>query len=711
MRLENLVTRRVSEENVSNSSLTRRVTKQAPGRGRGGFFFPGLLHYHLATKGRYNVSNVSPLSRQTIDFMPAISLQTAGFVSLRLWLRTAVLALALVLMLAGLPSMCFAQLSDSGRSSLTATIQAARQTLDSRRLPVYADAETKLIQSVEAIENYFRSISTTDNTANWMQYLATEPLVKSLLSDASTESILDNAQRTHARLIGTIDGLELAPLRTLRDSIEQLTASIKLQDPEKSIKLIDQQLKSLDERIVKLPAVPSAEDAASLAAISRLIGESKQSPSVQVSLRNAFSRPNVVVSVSSSLVQKAASQVVSRSRDINDCILGTRVIGSGTLQGNVTARTLNSYGQATVELTLAGCFRSQSTGYNGPVSVKTLGDGDVRSSRTVFISEAGVSLAPTATTASLSTKITSINHPLRIVRKIASKKAAELKPQADAIATERLRKQVDAEFDTQVSQAVAMAPSADRKAALAKARTALLRLNLPEPSRTIGSNANAIFLEATQATGDQLAAIQSAPPLAPGSFDLAIQLHESTIDNVASRILAGRTMTGAQLDRLMADVRQPAKSTAMPTNKPADADQEDSFEIDFAKFRPIVFEARDQTVRIGLRGTRFKQGERNLSRPLEITASYRPIQTSDGQTFLERIGDVDVDFPGGRRLTIAQVALKRSIQKAFDNRFPQTLLDQTLLLPATLPIESMRGQRMQVSSIDSSDGWLSISAR
>jgi len=544
-----------------------------------------------------------------------------------------------------------------------------------------------------------------------MQYLATEPLVKSLLSDASNDSVLEHAQRTHDRLIGNINGLELAPLRTLRDSIERLMGSIKLQDPEKSIKLIDQQLQSLDERIMKVETVPSAEEAASLAAISRLIGESNQSPTVHVALRHAFSRPNVVVSVGSSLVQKAASQVVSRSREINDCILGTRIVGNGTLQGSVTARTLSSYGQAAVELTLAGCFRSQSTGYNGPVSVKTLGDGDVRSSRTVLISEAGVSLAPTATTASLSSKIISINHPLRIVRKIASKKAAELKPQADAIATERLRKQVGGEFDTQVSQAVATAPSADRQAALAKARTSLLRLNVPEPSRTIGSNEHAIFLEGTQAAGDQLAAIKSAPALTPGSFDLAIQLHESTIDNVASRILAGRTMTGEQLDRLMADVRQPAQAKTTPMIQQEATDKDGSFEIDFARFRPIIFEARDQTVRIGLRGTRFKQGERNLSRPLEITATYRASRTNDGRAILERIGDVDVDFPGGRRLTIAQVAVKRSIQKAFDNRFPQMLLDQTLLLPSTLPIESMRGQRLRVSSIDSSDGWLSISAR
>ncbi len=627
------------------------------------------------------------------DFMPANFFRPTCFLISRC--RIFVTAMALIC----LPSLCFAQLSDSGRISLSATIESARQSLDSRRLPVYSDAESKVTQAVQGVENYFRPITSEANTANWMQYLATEALLKSLHSDASNEAVHDHAQRAHGRLIGNIAGLELAPLRSLRQTIAELMASIRLQNPEKSIKLIDQQLLSLEERILKVPAVPSAEDAASLAAISRLIGESNQSQAVPAALRSAFSRPNVVVSVSSALVQQAASQVVQRSRSINDCILGTRVVGTGSLQGAVTARTLTCYGQAAVELTLAANFNSQSTGYNRSVQVKTLGSGDVQSSRTIFISEAGISLAPSTTAASLSSKITSINHPLRLVRKIAGKKVAQLKPQADAVATERLRQQVGSEFDTQVSQAVAAAPSPARQAAIAKARTTLVRLDVPEPSRTIGSNEHSIFLEATQAASDQFAAITPAPALTPGRFNVAIQLHESTIDNVASRILAGRTMTGDQLDQLMADAGRPPQPAA------------DSFVIDFAKFRPIIFEARDQTLRIGLRGTRFKQGDRELARPLEITAIYRPIQTLDGKSYLERMGDVDVDFPGGRRLTIAQVALKRSIQKAFDKRFPQTLLNQSPMLPVTLPIESLRGRNLYISAIDSRDGWLSISAR
>jgi hypothetical protein len=623
------------------------------------------------------------------------------------------IALSLLIgLIFGTSSSCWAQLSDSGRSSLAATLLSAQQSLDSSRLPDYEQVEIRVVQAASEVENYFRPITTNDNLEKWMGYLLTEPLVEAMQSDADSDTVVQRAQKTHNRLIGNIPGLELPALVRLRDAVDQLLATTRYQDRDKSIKFVDQQLLSLLERIEKLEPIPSTEEAASLAAIVRVISESNLSPSVLANFRTTFSRPNLVLSVSSALVERAASQVVCRDREINDCILGTRLIGTGTLQGTVSSRTLPSFGQATIQLTLQGRFHSRSTGYNGPVTLQTLGDGNVTSTRTLFISESGVSLSPTSTNATLASRITSINHPLKLVRKIASKRAAQQKPQADAIAREKFRSRVHQEFDTQVSTAVSSAPSGDRAAAMSKAQTTLVRLNVPEPTRMISSNEYAIMLEATQAGQEQISAINPAPYLQPFSYDIAIQLHESLVDNVASRILAGRTMSGAQLDRLMADMgrpRQPANNVSDDQSEEAVA--EEPFVIDFARFRPIIFEARDQTVRIGLRGTRFKQGDREIKQPLEITATYRPIQTMDGKMFLERTGDVGVDFPGNRRLTISQVALKRSIQRSFSDRFPPSLLDKTISLPSTLPIASMSGQTVRSTVVDACDGWLSISAR
>jgi len=622
---------------------------------------------------------------------------------------------------AGLTPPAYAQLNDLTRYSIAATIEDARPKLDAQRLPDPTAIALKVASAADDVRSYFQPITSAENTDRWMTFLATERLVEALRGGEPEPVWMERAERTRARMIGVAPGLELPALRRLRDQVNDLIAAARFEDREKGLKFVDQQLTSLDQRIREADAIPTTEQAAAIGAIARAIGNSNQADAVVPQLRSAFSHPNLVFHVSSGLVQRAANQPVNRDRPINDCILGTRIIGNGQLSGFVTVRTLQADGRAAVELTLNANFQSQNTGYNGPVTLSTSGNGNVVSQQTIFIAESGLSLTPPSTTANLTSQIHSINHPLRLVRKIASKKAAAQKPKADRIATEKLRQQVGSEFDQQVTAAVSSAPSANRRSAFDEGRVTLTRLDLPEPIRTLHSNESAIYLEATQADSDQLAAINRAPSLMPATYDVAIQIHESTVDNVATRVLAGRTMSGKQIDRLLADIGRPVTPPASTTSagtSPASTsptgggdEAEENFVIEFAKFRPIIFEARDGQVKIGLRGNRFSQGERELRRPLEITASYRPVQMMDGTIYLERVGDVGVDFPGGRRLTISQVAVKRSIQRAFADRFPPTLLQQTLTLPATLPIESLRGQTMRATSIDSRDGWVSVSAK
>ncbi len=599
-----------------------------------------------------------------------------------------------------------AQLSESERASVSATIDASRQQLDPQRLPNIPAIEASIRQAVANVDRYFQPITSPENRAAWMEYLATERLLGAMDQQAKLEEILKHAERTRGRLVADQVGLELAPLVALRQQVDLLIAASRYGDAEGSIKFIDQQLNSLQERVRDAEPIPSAEHYAALAAITRVIHESNQAAGIPVAMRSAFSHPNVVVSVNSSVVQQAAARQVDRCRPVNDCILGTRVVGTGRLIGAVQARTVPAYGQVAVELTLNAQFTNQSRGYNGPVTVDTTGYGNVTSTRTIFLSESGVSLSPTFTHATLSTQINSINHPLRLVRKIASRRAAEQKPQAEAIGREKLRQQVDREFAQQVEEAARVPSSPARQDAINELRTLLTRLDLPEPQRTLGSDAQAIYLFATQAGPEQLAAVNPAPAIVSGSYDLAIQLHESTVDNIGTRVFAGRTMSQDQLDRLITRTGR-----NLPADDQTDAEVNDPFVIDFAKLRPIIFEARSQMVRIGLRGTRFKQGDRELKQSLEITANYVPVKLVDGSMYLERQGDVEVDFPGHRRLTIQQVALRRSIQKLFANRFPPQLLTQTLNLPTTLPVESLRGRQLRTVGVDARDGWLSLSAR
>ena len=76
-----------------------------------------------------------------------------------------------------------------------------------------------------------------------------------------------------------------------------------------------------------------------------------------------------------------------------------------------------------------------------------------------------------------------------------------------------------------------------------------------------------------------------------------------------------------------------------------------------------------------------------------------------------RQGDVKVDFPGGRRLTVSQAGLRRTIQKKFSSVFPEAVLNQTLQIPSDAKVEALRGRVFEPQMIVAQDGWFTIAVR
>jgi hypothetical protein len=638
----------------------------------------------------------------------------------------------------GGPTLGQAQIPQSQREQLVALSEAAREALDPQRFPSDEQAKAQVLSAVDGVVAYLAPRTDPQNLADWLSYIDADPLVDAIRSEAPAEEIANQARRVRNRLIGNIAGLELAALRQLRRSSEQLLTSLRFEDRDAAMRLVDQQLQSLSRRLESAD-LASPEDAAALSTIVGLLYQSNQAPELVSSVRSAYSRPNLIISIGGHVIEQAITRPVGQARPIRDCILGTTVIGKGALTGEVVGRLAPCHGRVQVDLILTGQFNSNTVGYNGPVRLPTVGHGHVTASRSLWINETERNLSPTTASAVLKSTITSIDHPWRIVRKIAAKQIAQKQPQAEAIATGRLRTQVANDFDRQTAQAVSgvgagplslasggLQPGADDP--LKQIRTTLARLDLSAPVRTVGSTRQNVYLLATQQGATQLAASNSPPPLAnllqssqqgsdagqrqPAgsaatalSYDAAIQVHESVVDNVAGRLLAGRTVSGRQIDRLLAfGGRPPADSKESP-------EEQEPFEIDFSNFRPIILELRDQNVRLGLRGTRFSQGNRELVRPLEITAVYEPQRVEDGTMILSRIGDVSVDFPGTRRLTVQQVVLRRTIQVLFAERFPERLLDRPTHDPncgerSLSPVRTFR-----TDFIDAQNGWISVTIK
>lgn len=631
------------------------------------------------------------------------------------------LYLCLLVALSGLvPANCSAQLTESKRLQLITLAQKSLQEIGNRPLPRLEDTYQGVSDAAEQFAEKLKRQTTSERAEQWLRYVNFDPLIEAIAAKKSPSEINSTARLLQGRLIGTHAGLEMPSLVKLRDANEALIASRQLANYESAIRLIEQRIELMINRLETNELATSAKNASELALIIQFLDRSNQVADLVSDIYQAFSNPNLVVTLNERLIQEAIARPVDRFRPVRDCILGTRIIGNGHLQGNVVGRLSPSRGRIQVDLVLTGQFRSDSVGYNGPVRLPSIGQGSITATRSLWIGEDGVSLSNVDSSVSLNTTITSIQHPLGIVRRIASKQIAQKKPQADQIARERFRTQVVNDFETQTSEAAQRlqsgatsgTSSTGQLPALANARTVFKRLNLSEPGRSIGATSDSVFIQMTQRTGKQLASSTLPPPLATldpamRNSDATLQIHESLIDNLASTVLAGRTMTGKQIDSLIASI----KSTAISRSTPGSAidPPPENFEIEFSQLAPIIFEPRDQKVRFGIRGVRFSQDGRELLKLMEITATYEPVEIN-GHKILRRSGLVQVDF-SKERVGMQEIALRRSIQKLFNDRFPETLLTQPIVFPILATVPSLSGRVFRTSGIDAKDGWLTLTVR
>jgi hypothetical protein len=205
---------------------------------------------------------------------------------------------------------------------------------------------------------------------------------------------------------------------------------------------------------------------------------------------------------------------------------------------------------------------------------------------------------------------------------------------------------------------------------------------------------------------EQLASITSRPGL-PVPFALAIQIHESAVENSFSAMLAGRTLNERRLNKLLDQIAPEDADDRSASRNSGDQDSETPFEIRFSRSRPVIFESRSGVVRIGLRGTRFVQDDREINKAMEITAVYEPTEADNGSITLRRAGKVDVDFPG-ERLTLGEVGLKSIIQKKFSALFPDEILDEPLRIGDDANLEALRGREFRPSLAKAEDGWFSL---
>ncbi|MFM8706928.1 MAG: hypothetical protein ACKOHK_02245, partial [Planctomycetia bacterium] len=379
-------------------------------------------------------------------------------------------------------------------------------------------------------------------------------------------------------------------------------------------------------------------------------------------VRGVASRPNILIEVHENLLAQAVNRPVDQMMPVDEVVLGTRVRGSGHTRGSVRLDFVPSIDRAAFDLRLDATNVSHTRGSQGPVTVNSRGVTSLDASRRFFLDEHAASATPVQARAETDTTITgmAINSRFgkRLIKRIASRKIAETKPQAEAIAEGRARDRLRRQVQQQTEPALAQV----REQFQAKVRGPLEAQGLYPEMLHMNTTDHTLAITARKATAGQLAAA-SLPPVADSSNVLAVRVHESAINNLLEDKLGGRRITQADVDRMARE-----RKAKMPESLDSDPDQK-PWEVTFAKQRPVTVSVDDGRVKIMVRGDKFVSGDRSFP-GMDIWATYAIARSSQGMHLI-REGDVQIyppGFkPGGReKLSMAETSLRRILQKRFD---------------------------------------------
>ena len=268
----------------------------------------------------------------------------------------------------------------------------------------------------------------------------------------------------------------------------------------------------------------------------------------------------VHIRVSRRLLEQNIERTVVREHAIVDNILGTSIRGQASTVATTTLNLEDNPNQAVFDVVFAGIVTSQTRGANGPVVLHGSAQTPFHAIKRLTLDAEGWHLSPTvirARTTSVTTDIDSLLPGLRgrIAERVAWRRSAELRAEADAIASQHAADRIRDEIDKEVRLTVA------RMEKILIEGTRDLPMEFENGRSTIRFSSTATHLDIVmhrlQATAEELALV---PPVIDGDPAMAIRAHR-----VVVRHALGSTRLKTMLQTLQGGIRSDAKVRTVKT--------------------------------------------------------------------------------------------------------------------------------------------------
>ncbi len=581
--------------------------------------------------------------------------------------------------------------SQSIPQRLSVADQQAALRLDS--LPTAEGARQRVLDAKANVDRMLQRTS-LGNAERWRKFMRLEELETLLAAD---EPDSERARQLSLRLRQNYPGLELKPIMQLRQRLLEWSQAIQYgRDPERTIEILKRRIEQADQRLEQMPEGSDLERQREIGLTLAYLMETNQASPLVQAIHIDFAQSNVRAVVSESFLQRRLSRPVAEPNPVDEVILGTRMIGDSWVHGQVTPRLVPHPTEARVCLQLAADFTSRSVGHNRSVRVLTTGHSPVLAEQLVALRAGGLEqISSPGVQVQLSSQLLGIDHPRKIVRRIASRAAEKRQPQSNAIAQERLRNRLIKQFDEQVG-----ARLAETAQNLGRERLSVFeRLGLTAPVRSSWTSREQLSLNWRVGGPAQLLA-PAPPKLAADSSGVSVQVHQTALINMIDPVLGGRQIESYQLGQF-AKQFGPLELEGLQ----AEADGE-PWSVWMAPFHPFEVAFDNDRIEFQIRTLRLERGDQMLDDPATINAVYQPVLV-DGQLQLRREGDLQVRFQrprGGVRAS----TLRNFLAKKFEGIFKEELLDKPFSLAGMIPDAP---SDLKITDVRTEGGWLQLSVR
>jgi hypothetical protein len=346
---------------------------------------------------------------------------------------------------------------------------------------------------------------------------------------------------------------------------------------------------------------------------------------------------------------------------------------------------------ANVRLTMIGnALMDDAVGTMRSIRIYSSSRTEISGYKDVFLVPEGLRLAPTRADCRTSIQVHDIEARLRLVERMAWRRAAQMQPQVEQAASRRASRRAEEQLEAEAGQPLGQM----HHEYVDGVYNPLMRQGAFPDARfaTTGNHLSVVFL--TRRNPD------TGPPTPP--WDLAIGLADSYANEITGPLVGGKTHTDRQFADFMLTI------TGQTPRPLWVHDRTEPWSVTAAEERPIQVSFADDLVSVKFRIERATRGDAQLDRPIEISARYSLEPTVDGPRLIRK-GDLAVIFigPDGREEGAGGDAqFQQFLKRKFSGVFLSEIYFDGLMPPEGGSWGKLR--RLTLKQLRSRDGWLSV---